>query len=84
MAKEIQKPLEALFEDKYGYTPVHPAARSENPELLELCLDNGGDPNIKDEKGRTALDIATANEDRESIELLLKYGAVLSASGKKL
>jgi ankyrin repeat protein len=39
--------------------PIHEASVWGHPEIVELLLANGGDPNLKNRDGRTALAIAT-------------------------
>jgi ankyrin repeat protein len=40
-------------------TPLHEASVWGHPEIVELLLANGGDPNLKNRDGRSALAIAT-------------------------
>ena len=41
-----------------GYTPLHYAARMNNTDVAELLLKQGADATLKDDRGRTPLDIA--------------------------
>ena len=75
--------------DKRQYTPLHNAvgwgwfknAPSDAPEykqiyykaIIQMLLDKGADPNVKDKSGRTPLKLAEG--EPEIIELLIKYGA---------
>jgi ankyrin repeat protein len=44
-------------------TPLHRAAIWGHPQIMQVLLENGADPNIRDDDGKTALDLATANEE---------------------
>jgi hypothetical protein len=41
-----------------GGTPLHPAAWSGNPEIIRLLVQHGAEPDVRDNEGRTALDVA--------------------------
>jgi ankyrin repeat protein len=43
---------------QHGWTPLHAAAQNGNLEIIEILLQNGADPSIKNEEGVTALDLA--------------------------
>lgn len=45
------------------------------PPIIKLLLENGADPNIKDDNGSTALFHASANNIPETVALLLRGGA---------
>ena len=63
-----------------GRTPVHIAAWKGNAECLQILLHHGGDAELTDNEGKTALDLATP-ECREVITGHLDYGkAVLFVS----
>ena len=44
---------------RYGETPIFYAASHGNIEVLKILVANGADVNVKDEKGATALSVAT-------------------------
>jgi ankyrin repeat protein len=44
---------------RYGETPIFYAGSHGNIEVLKILVANGADVNIKDEKGATALNVAT-------------------------
>ena len=41
--------------NRFGKTPLHKAAEHGHKEILQLLLDQGGDPNLKDIDGNTPL-----------------------------
>jgi ankyrin repeat protein len=55
-----------------GLPPIHEAR---NLEMEEFLLAHGADPNLKNRKGETMLDLAVRFEQLDSIRLLLKHGA---------
>ncbi len=80
-----------------SWTPLFNSVFRRHYEACEILLKRGADPNIKDEKGRTPLDIAIAertdlegdirrqNEFDKIIDLLKEYGAkdtLFSAVGR--
>ncbi|HKV37944.1 MAG TPA: ankyrin repeat domain-containing protein, partial [Blastocatellia bacterium] len=54
------------------------AAQTVGPDLLELYLDAGMDPNVRNPSGTTALMNAAAFDRTDSLRLLLDHGADLS------
>ena len=62
-----------------GRTPLMFASSGPFPETVELLLQNGASPDIKDSvEGWTALMYAAAEGNREVIEVLLDYDADVS------
>jgi ankyrin repeat protein len=59
----------------HGRTPLHWAVMGGHVEVVRLLLSRGAKVNIKDEDGKTALDLAREKRDREIIALLEKAGA---------
>jgi hypothetical protein len=71
--------------DCNGDTPLHLGVKSSSGcEICEHLLQKGADPNIPDKHGKTPLDTAMANNDIDMVNLLLKYGAITSASLRRL
>jgi ankyrin repeat protein len=58
--------------DKRGRTPLFHAAAAGSVEICQVLLENGADPNIADEFGRTPLCVACWHNHRDSVEILLK------------
>jgi ankyrin repeat protein len=65
-----------------GMTPLHLAAHQGNFALAELLLAHGARKNVKDEQGRTPLDLAqlptpdpARQEERAAVAKLLESGA---------
>jgi ankyrin repeat protein len=56
-------------------TPLHAAAGFGRPELVELLLDRGADPNAKDFQGKTALGSANKVGRTDIADLLRRRGA---------
>ncbi|KAL6853057.1 hypothetical protein ACO1O0_007609 [Amphichorda felina] len=59
--------------DDSGHTPLHYTV---DPDIVQLLLDNGADPNIPDENGITALHTA---KKPETAKLLIEAGADIDA-----
>ncbi|KAE8446529.1 hypothetical protein EG329_011861 [Mollisiaceae sp. DMI_Dod_QoI] len=55
-------------------TLLHLAAQDGNPEIIQLLLDWGADPNILDEMGGTPAHWATRNNHYEAVKILLDGG----------
>ena len=55
---------------KYQWTPLMLAAIYGHPKICEMLLALGADPSLKDNKGKTALDYARANNKPECAALL--------------
>ncbi|KAM3832595.1 ankyrin repeat and SOCS box protein 15 [Vipera latastei] len=69
---------------KSGQSPIHSAANGQNPQCLELLIENGFDVNVLlaehisqsyDDERKTALYFAVSNNDILSTEILLRAGA---------
>lgn len=61
-----------------GLTPLHNAACANRTDLVQLFLDNGVDPNAKDNDGKTPLHVAARSTGEETlyvIRALLANGA---------
>ncbi|HCO96842.1 MAG TPA: hypothetical protein DIU00_23365 [Phycisphaerales bacterium] len=61
--------------DWLGYTPLQWAVYFGYPDVVELLLSQGADPNIQSDTGRYALDIARAMVYADIEALLYKHGA---------
>ncbi len=58
-----------------GWTPLMIASANGHKEIVSILLENGADPNIQNELGRTALQYAVRYEFIEIIQMLLDYKA---------
>ena len=56
-----------------GMTPVHVAATWGYSQALHLLLSHGGNPELLDEDGSNALDMAVENGNWECLGLLTTY-----------
>jgi cytohesin len=64
------------IQDVDGSTPLHVATQYGYPDVVELLLEYGADPYVKDNKyGWTPLHYAAWNGSVEVAKLLLEYGA---------
>ena len=66
-----------------GMTIAMVGAHSGNMEVLTAALENGVRPDIKDHKGKTALDYAKAANHSEIVSYLESLAAAKPASSKK-
>lgn len=66
--------LDLVSEDR-GYTPLMDAVLVGAPELVELFLSRGADPNLASKDGQTAIVIAVGKGDLSAVKRLLDYGA---------
>ncbi len=53
-----------------GWTPLHAAAKSGDPELVSLLLEHGADRHLANDTGQTPLDLALAEEHIAVVALL--------------
>ena len=67
-------------ENSMQVQPIHAATARRSPAIVRLLLDNGADPNARQQMGYTPLDAARQNGDEEIIDLLITRGAVDSAA----
>lgn len=54
----LNQGLNPNWTNVYGSVALHSAVYSGRLEIVELILDNGGDPSVQDEEGMTPLDLA--------------------------
>jgi len=64
--------------DDNGWTPLHVAVLSNRPELIELLIERGVDPNTEDANGETPL----AALENSGIRAEQGRQAILAAGGK--
>ncbi|MEW6040593.1 MAG: ankyrin repeat domain-containing protein, partial [Elusimicrobiota bacterium] len=69
------KPIETIYKEKYGWTPLIWAISKNNIELIKLLLSNGANVNDKDHFGYTPLIWAAWINSIDIVRLLLNSGA---------
>lgn len=74
--------LNAYLKDRWGFTPLHRAARYGQKELVELLIANGADVNAKDKWGYTPLLWAIFSRDKDMMKLLIAKGADVNYTPK--
>ncbi|MGH1484144.1 MAG: glyoxalase superfamily protein [Geminicoccales bacterium] len=60
---------------EYRRTPLHLAVLKDRMAMVDLLLELGADPNLRDSRGRTALNDASSRTDRRIVERLIAAGA---------
>lgn len=53
-----------------GWTPLHAAAQTGDPELIRLLLDHGADPSVANDDGQSPADLAAARDHVAALALL--------------
>jgi uncharacterized protein len=72
---------QARHGDARGETAVILTAGGDHPELLELLLQFGGDPDVLDAVGDPALTVSIMHHRPEQLRLLIRAGADLNQKG---
>ena len=67
--------MSSSFFQRKAHLELIGAVRYSNIEIVKLLLENGADPNIKNNDGYTALAAATFYNNPEIVKILLEYGA---------
>lgn len=69
------------MKNKQGKTPLMQACINGRPDIVELLLISGADPNIRDEAGNSPLTCASSSSygNLEIIKSLLNHGADINA-----
>jgi ankyrin repeat protein len=65
--------------DENRKTLLHHAASLGRSEEVNLLLEKGTDPNVKDKNGNTALHIAARKGNLQAIQFLISEGAIIDA-----
>ena len=60
-----------------GSTAIHFAVKKGHRDVVKLLLKRGGDCSIRDFDENTAMEIAMIRDDRETMDILSKYGKTL-------
>lgn len=64
----LRKPQAVNEQDTLGRTALHYASENGHTDVLTLLFTAGADVSLKDDDGKTALDLATTSEARETLE----------------
>jgi len=65
--------------NSFRVAPLHSAVAISNPEITTFLLENGADPNVKQQTGVTPLHSAAHNNQPNLVKLLVEYGADINA-----
>jgi ankyrin repeat protein len=66
--------------DAAGRTPLHRGSERGCPEVIEILVALGADPNARDDAGHTPLDLAVGADEPLTIDALLEGGAKACAA----
>jgi ankyrin repeat protein len=69
--------------DKLGKTPLHLAASSGHPDVVEMLITQGAGLEVKDSLGQTTLHLAVGADKQETVKLLLAKGANVNITDKE-
>ena len=74
-----RNPTEAGMIGSGGFTPIFPACQLKRDDILELLLQHGADPLVRECSGATALHFAVNRNALPCVRLLLRAGANVNA-----
>ncbi|MDP1603236.1 MAG: ankyrin repeat domain-containing protein [Legionella sp.] len=80
--KLIAKGLDVNSQNNDGYTLLHIAASLKNLDAVLFLIKNGANTRLKDDKGRTPLDIATENDNVEIKNALVNAETTVASQGE--
>lgn len=69
----IRKGVDLDIQGKHGDTPLMHAVYFSYYEIVQALLENGADPHIEDNRGRTALSVAQARGNQRMLNILEPY-----------
>jgi hypothetical protein len=67
--------MKEFMDQRFGYTPLHSAARDNKIKIVQELIAAGADLNIKDHMGMTPLILAAEHGQTEVVRLLIDAGA---------
>jgi len=73
-SKEINKP------NRYGNTPLHLAFQFDHPKIVRFLIDNGADPNIKNNSQVTAIELGEKFKRADCLDILENTKMILGKS----
>ena len=71
----IEKGFDPAAPDRFGWTPLHYAARDGRTEAARILLDKGAPLNVRTVMGQTAYNVATERQMKPVVSLLAAKGA---------
>lgn len=71
-------PLNSPSRNELKAAPIHSAAAGMYARIVKMLLDQGADPNLREQGGFTPLHVAAQNDDVETVRVLLLGGADLT------
>ncbi|RZC32917.1 Ankyrin repeat domain containing protein, partial [Asbolus verrucosus] len=84
MLNRIEYKVNVNMKTIKGISPLQHATGMEDLELTKLLLENGADPNLKNNEGYAILHIiASRGDNLKMFKLLVQHGALVNISGKK-
>lgn len=63
------------FKNSNDWTPLKIAVLAEKNRAIKLLVNSGVDVNAQDNEGNTVLEMASDNDNKEMVELLVANGA---------
>lgn len=78
----VSKEIKDDMKDENGQTALHRYVSTNKPLLVKIAIELGANPNVQDNQGKTALDIAK-EKGNPRIQSLLNKGAVSSIKDDK-
>jgi len=79
VVQHLRELAAASAKDKYGFTPLHIAARAGDIAKVQYLLDLGVDPDARSDLQQTALHLAAWHGQAEIARLLIAHGADVNA-----
>ena len=61
------------IQNRYHWTPLHAAAQVNSTDIMQVLLQRGAKPSIRNNKNQTALDVAHEFNSQEAVRFLERY-----------